>query len=674
MGHQHKQEVSDKESCCASEEKKGIKTNEDTGCCSSHSETENHSDEDHDHDHSNGSDSFFGMFLPSILSFLLLITAIGFDNYFPQTWFVGWVRIAWFCVAYIPVGLPVLKEAFESIRKGAIFSEFFLMCIATLGAFGIGQYAEGVAVMLFYSIGELFQMLAVKRAKLSIKALLDQRPDSANVIEALETISKKASDITIGEIIQLKQGEKLALDGKLLSDHATFNTAALTGESKPDTKTKGETVLAGMINLNTVAQVEVTAIFTDSKLSRILEMIQEATAKKATTELFIRKFAKIYTPIVVFLAIGICLLPLLFVENYVFKDWLYRALIFLVISCPCALVISIPLGYFGGIGAASKNGILIKGSTFLDILAAIQVVVMDKTGTLTKGVFKVQKVVAVGISEADLVKYTAAIETKSTHPVGSAIIEYARDIVKDTTVTYVNEITGHGMKGLVDGKEILVGSAKLMKKFNISYDTEIDTIPFTIIVVALNQKYVGYFIIADEIKEDAKKAIQSLHKLNIKTIMLSGDNQAIVSLVAKELNIDQAFGELLPENKVQKVSELKEEYLKIAFVGDGVNDAPVIALADVGIAMGGLGSDAAIETADVVIQNDQPTKIFTAIHIGKKTKQIVWQNIGLAFSVKLIVLIMGAGGLATMWEAVFADVGVALLAILNAIRIQRMKI
>ncbi|MFV5693636.1 heavy metal translocating P-type ATPase [Flavobacterium sp. LT1R49] len=673
MAHQHKQEADDKESCCTSEEKIGIKTSEDAGCCSSHNESESHSDHDHDHDHSNGSDSVFKMFLPSILSLLLLLTAIVFDNYFHQTWFVGWVRIAWFCVAYIPVGLPVLKEAFESIRKGAIFSEFFLMCIATLGAFGIGQYAEGVAVMLFYSIGELFQMLAVKRAKSSIKALLDQRPDSANVIEGLETISKKASDITIGEIIQLKQGEKLALDGKLFSEHATFNTAALTGESKPNTKSKGEMVLAGMINLNAVAEVEVTAIFTDSKLSRILEMVQEATAKKATTELFIRKFAKIYTPIVVFLAIGICLLPMLFVENYVFKDWLYRALIFLVISCPCALVISIPLGYFGGIGAASKNGILIKGSTFLDILAAIQVVVMDKTGTLTKGVFKVQKVVAIGISETDLVKYTAAIETKSTHPVGSAIIEYAKDIVKDTIVTEVNEIAGHGMKGLVDGKEILVGSTKLMKKFNISYDAEIDTIPFTIIVVALNQKYAGYFIIADEIKEDAKEAIQSLHKLKIKTIMLSGDNQAIVSLVAKELNIDQAFGELLPENKVQKVSVLKEQHLKIAFVGDGVNDAPVIALADVGIAMGGLGSDAAIETADVVIQNDQPTKIFKAIHIGKKTKQIVWQNIGLAFSVKLIVLIMGAGGLATMWEAVFADVGVALLAILNAVRIQRMK-
>lgn len=667
MTHQH----NGKKPRYTLEEKPVNKKLHDSGCCS-HDESESHSHDD-DHGHSNGSDSVFKMFLPSIISLVLLLIAILFDNFLSQTWFVGLVRIAWFCVAYIPVGLPVLKEAFESIRKGAVFSEFFLMCIATLGAFGIGQYAEGVAVMLFYSIGELFQMLAVKRAKSNIKSLLDQRPDTANVIEGFETISKKASDITIGEIIQLKQGEKLALDGKLLSDHATFNTAALTGESKPDTKSKGETVLAGMINLNAVAQVEVTADFNDSKLSRILEMVQEASAKKAPTELFIRKFAKIYTPIVVYLAIGICLLPILFVENYVFKDWLYRALIFLVISCPCALVISIPLGYFGGIGAASKNGILIKGSTFLDIFAAIQVVVMDKTGTLTKGVFKVQKVVAVGISEIDLVKYTEAIETKSTHPVGSAIIEYAKDIIKDTTVTEAHEIAGHGIKGLVDGKEILVGSTKLMRKFNINYDTEIDAIPFTSIVVAINQKYAGYFLIADEIKEDAKEAIQSLHKSNIKTIMLSGDNQAIVSLVAKELNIDQAFGNLLPENKIQKVAELKEQHLKIIFVGDGVNDAPVIALADVGIAMGGLGSDAAIETADVVIQNDQPTKIFTAINIGKKTKQIVWQNIGLAFTVKLIVLVMGAGGIATMWEAVFADVGVALLAILNAVRIQRMK-
>jgi Cd2+/Zn2+-exporting ATPase len=527
--------------------------------------------------------------------------------------------------------------------------------------------------MLFYAIGEVFQTLAVQRAKSNIKLLLDQRPDEATVLNGENPTTKKASEITIGEIIQLKPGEKLALDGKLLSDKAAFNTAALTGESKPDTKQKGETVLAGMINLNTVVQVEVTTAYTDSKLSKILQMVQEATAKKAPTELFIRKFANIYTPVVVFLAIAICLVPMLFVDNYVFRDWLYRALVFLVISCPCALVISIPLGYFGGIGAASKNGILFKGSTFLDIMASIQVVVMDKTGTLTKGVFKVQKVVAVGIPEAELVKYTAALETKSTHPVGTAIIEYAKGSEKGAIVTDVEEIAGYGLKGKVDGKEILAGNTKLMVKYNIVYDIEIDNTPFTIIVIAIDQKYAGYFIIADEIKEDAKQAIESLHKLNIKTVMLSGDKQAVVNAVAKELKIDVAHGDLLPENKVEKVEELKLQNLKIAFVGDGVNDAPVVALADAGIAMGGLGSDATIETADIVIQNDQPTKIFTAINIGKQTKKIVWQNITMAFVVKGIVLVLGAGGLATMWEAVFADVGVALLAILNAVRIQRMK-
>ncbi|OCB70920.1 heavy metal translocating P-type ATPase [Flavobacterium crassostreae] len=654
------------------------KTQDDSECCRIEKKInkaeQQHSDDDgHDHDHSIKEKSTFQLFLPAIISFVLLLLAIGLDNYFNQNWFKGWVRIVWYVIAYVPVGLPVLKEAFESIRKGDIFSEFLLMGIATIGAFAIGEYPEGVAVMLFYAIGEIFQSLAVQRAKRNIKSLLDQRPDTATVIEDGNTIDKKASEITIGEIIQLRPGEKLALDGKLLSDNASLNTAALTGESKPDTKQKGEIVLAGMINLNKVVLVEVTTAFTDSKLSKILQMVQDATAKKAPTELFIRKFAKIYTPIVVFLAIGICLIPMLFVENYIFNDWLYRALVFLVISCPCALVISIPLGYFGGIGAASKNGILVKGSNFLDIMASIQVVVMDKTGTLTKGVFKVQKVVAVGISDADLVKYTAALETKSTHPVGTAIIEYAKGSEKNATVIDVEEIPGHGLKGKVDGNEILAGNVKLMKKFNISYDTEIDNTPFTIIVIAINQKYVGYFLIADEIKEDAKQAIESLHKINVKTVMLSGDKQAVVDAVAKELNIDQAYGDLLPENKVEKVEELKSQNLKIAFVGDGVNDAPVVALADAGIAMGGLGSDATIETADIVIQNDQPTKIFTAINIGKKTKQIVYQNIGLAFAVKAIVLVLGAGGLATMWEAVFADVGVALLAILNAIRIQRMK-
>jgi Cd2+/Zn2+-exporting ATPase len=660
MEHQHTYDKDGKQLCCTLEGKINQKT-------------EIHSDDDgHDHDHLNSNESTLKMFLPAIISSALLLIAVAFDNFFPQTWFMDWVRIAWYIIAYLPVGLPVLKEAVEAMKKREIFTEFLLMTIATLGAFFIGEYPEGVAVMLFYAVGEVFQTLAVKRAKSNIKFLLDQRPDTATVMNGEITITKKASEITIGEIIQLRPGEKLALDGKLLSGTASFNTSALTGESKPDTKQKGETVLAGMINLNTVVLVEVTTAYTDSKLSKILEMVQEATAKKAPTELFIRKFAKIYTPIVVFLAIGICLLPMLFVENYIFNDWLYRALIFLVISCPCALVISIPLGYFGGIGAASKNGILFKGSNFLDIMASVQLIVMDKTGTLTKGVFKVQKVVAVGVPEADLVKFTAALETKSTHPVGTAIVEYAKGSEKNVSVTDVEEIAGHGLKGKVDGNEILAGNVKLMKKFNISYDADIDASPFTIIVIAINQKYSGCFLIADEIKEDAKEAIQSLHKFNIQTILLSGDKQAVVNAVAKELGIDQAFGDLLPEDKVQKVLSLKKQNL-LAFVGDGVNDAPVIALADAGIAMGGLGSDATIETADIVIQNDQPHKIFTAINIGKQTKKIVWQNITMAFAVKAIVLILGAGGLATMWEAVFADVGVALLAILNAVRIQRMK-
>ncbi|MEO8534191.1 MAG: heavy metal translocating P-type ATPase [Flavobacterium sp.] len=659
--------------CCETNQNAAVKKNKKANCCS-HDDHGHEDHEDHDgHDHSIGNQTTFQLFFPAIISFILLIIAIVFDNYLPQSWFTGWVRIVWYAVAYLPVGFPVLKESLESARSGSFFSEFLLMSIATVGAFAIGEYPEGVAVMLFYAIGETFQTLAVTRAKANIKTLLDQRPDEVTILENNQPRIIKAADAQIGTIIQLKPGEKLGLDGELLSETASFNTAALTGESKPDTKNKGESVLAGMINLNAVTEVKVSALYTDSKLSKILEMVQEATSKKAPTELFIRKFAKIYTPIVVYAAIAICLLPYFFVEHYIFSDWLYRALVFLVISCPCALVISIPLGYFGGIGAASKNGILFKGSSFLDIMAAIQVVVMDKTGTLTKGVFKVQKVVAVTIPEADLVKFTAALETKSTHPVGTAIIAYAKGTEKTSTVTDVEEIAGHGLKGKVDGNEILAGNAKLLKKFNIDYDSEIDNTPFTIIVIAINQKYAGYFLIADEIKEDAKQAIQSLHRINVKTVMLSGDKTAVVNAVAKELNIDEAYGDLLPEHKVEKVTALKNKNLKIAFVGDGVNDAPVVALAHAGIAMGGLGSDATIETADIVIQNDQPTKIYTAINIGKKTKQIVWQNIGLAFVVKAVVLILGAGGLATMWEAVFADVGVALLAILNAVRIQRMK-
>lgn len=611
-------------------------------------------------------------YLPAIVCCVMLLSGISLDYYFKPTFFRDYWRLGWYIIAYFPVGFPVMREAGEAILKKKFFTEFSLMTLATVGAFVIGEYPEGVAVMLFYAIGELVQTAAVNRSKRSIQALLDVRPDTVSVIRnnAIETV--KAETVLVDEVIQVKVGEKIALDGILISESGSFNTAALTGESTPDTKQKGETVLAGMINLQSVVDIKVTSLYSDSKLSKILQMVQDATSRKSKTQQFISRFAEIYTPIVVFLALFVCLVPYFIVDNYVFREWLYRSLVFLVISCPCALVISIPLGYFGGIGAASKNGILFKGSTFLDIMATIQVIVMDKTGTLTKGVFEVQKVVAVDIPESDLVRYTAALETKSTHPVGSAIIQFAKGTEKGIDVKDVEEIAGHGLKGTVDGIEILAGNIKLMKKFGIEYDVELEKTPFTVIIVALNKKHAGYFLIADEIKEDAKLAIENLHKLNIKTVMLSGDKQAVVSAVAEQLNIDEAYGDLLPENKVQKVEALKTQGLRLAFVGDGVNDAPVVALADAGIAMGGLGSDATIETADIVIQNDQPTKIFTAINIGKQTRRIVWQNIGFAFGVKLVVLILGAGGLATMWEAVFADVGVALLAILNAVRIQRM--
>jgi Cd2+/Zn2+-exporting ATPase len=660
-------------------DKKAHKTEDDAECCRIEEKInkaqEQHSEEDgHDHDHTSKEKSTFQLFLPAIISFGLLLLAIGFDNYFTQSWFTGWVRIVWYVAAYFPVGLPVIKEAIQSIRKSDVFSEFLLMSIATIGAFAIGEYPEGVAVMLFYAIGEIFQTLAVQRAKANIKTLLDQRPDEVTILENNVAKTIKASTAKIGDIIQLKAGDKLGLDGELLSDKASFNTAALTGESKPDSKLKGETVLAGMINLNSVSQVKVTTAYTDSKLSKILEMVQEATSKKAPTELFIRKFAKIYTPIVVFLAIGICIVPALFVDNYVFNDWLYRALIFLVISCPCALVISIPLGYFGGIGAASKNGILFKGSNFLDVMASIQNVVMDKTGTMTEGVFKVQEVVfKADFDQNEILQLVNALESQSTHPVATAIHDFVGEIDSKISLKEVEEIAGHGLKANANGKEVLVGNFKLMDKFSIKYDIDPSSIVYTLIAVAYDKKFVGYLTIADSIKEDAQLTIDKLKALGIKTTMLSGDKNNVVQFVAQKLGITNAFGDLLPEDKVNKVKEIIAKKETVAFVGDGVNDAPVVALSNVGIAMGGLGSDATIETADVVIQDDKPSKIPMAINISKQTKKIVWQNIILAFGVKAIVLILGAGGLATMWEAVFADVGVALLAIINAVRIQRMK-
>jgi len=576
--------------------------------------------------------------------------------------------------AFLLSGFQVLELAYRKAIRLDFFNEFFLMSVATIGAFAIQSYSEGVAVMVFYSIGEWFQDAAVSKAKNNIKALLDIRPDRVDVVRDGKAQSVNPAEVQLEDIIEVKPGEKVALDGVLLTDRATFNTAALTGESVPDTKEKGAAVLAGMVNLNQLVQIQVKALFKDSKLSKILEMVQDATARKSQTQLFISRFAKVYTPIVFALAVLVILLPLLFVSDYVFRDWLYRGLVFLVISCPCALVVSIPLGYFGGIGLASKNGILFKGSNFLDVVTKINTVVMDKTGTLTMGVFKVQQVVVKDIDETELIQLAAAIESKSAHPVAKAVTAYANISGQLPEVTALEEIPGHGLAGTVQGRAVLAGNTRLMKLKAIGYDQAIDQLEDTVVIFAVDGKYAGYMTIADELKPDALKTVKDLHALKIQTVMLSGDKQHVVKKIATYLGIDTFFGDLLPEDKVTELEKIKAAGRSVAFVGDGVNDAPVIALADAGFAMGGLGSDAAIETADIVIQNDQPGKIVTAIRIGKLTKQIVWQNIALAMGVKVLVLILGAGGIATLWEAVIADVGVALLAILNAVRIQRMKV
>ena len=630
-------------------------------------------------------------YLPAIFSFVMLIVGIAIDYFDAFPFFKGWVRIVWYTVAYIPVGFPVIKEGWESIKNGDFFTEFFLMSIATLGAFAIGEYPEGVAVMLFYAVGELFQNAAVNRAKGNIRALLDARPDEALVYRNGDFVSVNPETVNIGEKIQVRVGEKIPLDGKLLSNKASLNTAAITGESKPDTITQNEKVFAGSINLDGVIEVETTKKFKDSSIARILEMVQNATARKSKTELFIRKFARIYTPIVVFLAIGLTLLPYFFVDEYVFRDWLYRALIFLVISCPCALVISIPLGYFGGLGAASRNGILFKGASFLDAMTKVNTVVMDKTGTVTKGVFKIKEVVTKNnfapalsavkgeaefpvLSEAEMMQYLMAMEEQSTHPIAKAILEYKADGT-DFKASEVSEVAGMGLKGTVNHKQVLVGNKALMTSNSVDVPPETDVIVESIVMVAIDGKFAGYVTIADELKEDAHHTIQQIREAGIaKIIMLSGDKDSITQQVAKELNIDWAKGGLLPEDKLNEVEKLKEQpESTVAFMGDGINDAPVLAASDVGIAMGGLGSDVAIETADVIIQTDQPSRMARGIQIGRSTRRIVWQNIGLAFGVKGIFLILGAIGLATMWEAVFADVGVSFVAILNAIRLQKMN-
>lgn len=639
-------------------------------CSHNHSQkNKEHNHDDHDHSHGDQNTKFLVGF-----SLLFLLAGVLLTYVFKASWFVDNIplRFAWYAVAYLPVGFPVLKEAVKLAVKKDFFNEFSLMGIATLGAFCIGEFPEGVAVMIFYTIGEIFQESAVNKAKGNIKALLDIRPNEATVFRNNAFIVVAPETVEIGEIIQVKVGEKIPLDGMLTTTKGSFNTSALTGESKPSTYKKGETVLTGMINLQNVVEIKTTKLYQDSSLAKILEMVQEASKRKATTELYIRKFAKIYTPIVFFLAVALTILPYFILgDSYMFKVWLERALVFLVISCPCALVISVPLGYFGGIGAASRNGILFKGSNYLELMAKLDIVVMDKTGTLTEGVFKVQKIETT-IKQEEFVQLVAAIEKQSTHPIAKAIVEaFPTDMLAEE----VHEVSGKGLQGKVNEQLLLVGNTALLQQHNIDYPIEVNDIVESIVVVAINNTYAGYITIADTIKTDAKDAIRLMKALGVKkTVMLSGDKDTITQKVAKETGIDLAIGGLLPEGKVEQVEKLKQEnpQMSIAFVGDGINDAPVLALSDVGIAMGGLGSDAAIETADVVIQTDQPSKIATAINIGRATRKIVIQNIALALIVKIIVLILGAGGIATMWEAVFADVGVALLAILNAVRIQNM--
>lgn len=641
-----------------------------SGCCGTddHQEEHSHQHNHDDHDHSHGSSK-----LGLIISLVIFFSGLILDFWIKADWFTSnvWLRFGWYFVSYILVAFSVFKEAVELAKKLDFFNEFSLMGIATIGAFAIGEFPEGVAVMLFYTIGEMFQESAVNRARNNIKALLDVRPKEATVFRDENWKTIAPSDVKIGEKIQIKVGEKIPLDGILLSEKASLNTSALTGESKPSSIQKSEEVLAGMLNLDQVIEIETTKLFENSSIVRILQMVQDASSRKAKTELFIRRFAKIYTPVVFLLALLVTLLPYLFVENYVFKDWLYRGLVFLVISCPCALVISIPLGYFGGIGAASRNGILFKGSNFIDIISNVTTVVMDKTGTLTKGVFKVQDIVPENISKEDFLSILSSVESHSTHPIAKAVSEFHPS---NQIPESVEEISGKGIKAVINQQRIFAGNTKLLKTFNIHYPEFLEEIVETTVVLAIDNEYKGYITISDEVKEDSELAINQLKNNDIKTVMLSGDKDSLTQNIAKKLGIDSAFGGLLPEGKVEKLENLKSNPKEVvAFVGDGINDAPVLALSDVGMAMGGLGSDAAIETADVVIQTDQPSKIATAIKIGKETKKIVYQNIFLAFGVKLIVLILGAGGLANMWEAVFADVGVALLAILNAVRIQNMK-
>lgn len=586
-----------------------------------------------------------------------------------------WLQIALFIISYIIVGGDVVKRAVKNIFKGQVFDENFLMSIATIGAFFIGEYPEGVAVMLFYQVGELFQSYAVGKSRKSIASLMDIRPDYANVKKGDELIKVDPDEVQIGDIIVIKAGEKIPLDGKVIEGSSMIDTSALTGESVPREVEVGSDILSGCININGVITAEVTKEFGESTVSKILDLVENASSKKSNSEQFITKFARYYTPVVVIIAVFLAIIPPLVIDGATFSDWIYRALAFLVVSCPCALVISIPLSFFGGIGGASKKGVLVKGSNYLEALAETEIVVFDKTGTLTKGVFNVQEIHPEGVSKEELLELTAYVESYSNHPISLSLKRAYSKEIDNGRISDVEEISGHGVIATVDGKKVMAGNIKLMKMMDIPYFK--GELIGTVVHVAVNNKYIGYIVIADEVKEDSAQAIKELKAANIKqTVMLTGDNKSVGSKVAKELGLDKVYAELLPADKVEKLEELfsqKSKKGKLTFVGDGINDAPVLARADIGIAMGGLGSDAAIEAADIVIMTDEPSKIATAMKISKKTLKIAHQNIVFAIGIKIIVLILSAFGITTMWAAIFADVGVTIIAVLNAFRALNVK-
>ncbi len=588
---------------------------------------------------------------------------------------IEWIQPAMFAAGYLVVGGDVVLRAAKNIARGKVFDENFLMGLATIGAFCIGKFPEGVEVMLFYQIGELFQSYAVDKSRKSIASLMDIRPDYANVKKGEELVKTDPDEVNIGDVIVIKAGERIPLDSKVLEGCSMIDTSALTGESVPREVDAGCELLSGCININGVITAEVTKEFGESTVSKILDLVENASSKKSDSEKFITKFAKYYTPIVVIIAVILAVVPPLVLSGATFNDWLFRALTFLVVSCPCALVISIPLSFFGGIGGASRSGILVKGSNYLEALAQTEIVVFDKTGTLTKGVFNVQEIQAEGLSKEELLELTAYAESYSNHPISLSLKRAYGKEIDNERISNVEEISGHGVSAIVDGKKIFAGNTGLMEQMDIPYFK--GELIGTVVHVAVDNQYAGYIVIADEIKEDAARAIRDLKAAGIRqTVMLTGDNKNVGEKVAKELGLDKVYAELLPADKVEKLEELFSEKStkgKLAFVGDGINDAPVLARADIGIAMGGLGSDAAIEAADIVIMTDEPSKIASAMKISKKTLGIAHQNIAFAIGIKVIVLLMSALGFASMQAAIFADVGVTILAVLNAFRALSVK-